>query len=161
MEAYTEKHEDDDQPEELKIVKDDKKLKVVENERQFVPLVEKFTVVKKRKSRKTPKASKKTKLIKNSYKSTHIKFDESGYPSNSATEIPVATPGGETQQQKRKKFKPKSAHLKQIIANTNLHIPPVLASLPHISKYWAQRYRLFSKYDEGVQLDGESWYHTS
>jgi hypothetical protein len=25
-------------------------------------------------------------------------------------------------------------------------------------KYWDQRYRIFSKFDEGIQLDGESWY---
>eukprot|EP01083_Nonionella_stella_P054138 143013_1 len=25
-------------------------------------------------------------------------------------------------------------------------------------KYWAQRKRLFSKFDEGIQLDKESWY---
>ncbi len=25
-------------------------------------------------------------------------------------------------------------------------------------KYWAQRKRLFSKFDEGLQLDRESWY---
>jgi len=25
-------------------------------------------------------------------------------------------------------------------------------------KYWAQRYRLFSKFDDGIQLDPESWY---
>ena len=30
--------------------------------------------------------------------------------------------------------------------------------VPHIQKYWAQRYRLFSKFDEGVKLDAESWY---
>ena len=29
---------------------------------------------------------------------------------------------------------------------------------PRISKYWAQRYRLFSKYDEGIMLDEEAWY---
>ena len=28
---------------------------------------------------------------------------------------------------------------------------------PRISKYWAQRYRLFSKYDQGIQMDEESW----
>jgi len=39
-----------------------------------------------------------------------------------------------------------------------LPVPEELASLPHISKYWAQRYRLFSLYDEGVKLDHESWY---
>ena len=36
--------------------------------------------------------------------------------------------------------------------------PETLAAIPHISKYWAQRYRLFSLYDEGVRLDPESWY---
>jgi len=25
-------------------------------------------------------------------------------------------------------------------------------------KYWAQRYRLFSKFDEGIQMDKEGWY---
>ena len=29
---------------------------------------------------------------------------------------------------------------------------------PSISKYWAQRYRLFSKYDEGIRMDEEAWY---
>ena len=37
-------------------------------------------------------------------------------------------------------------------------VPEELASLPHISKYWAQRYRLFSLFDDGVMLDHESWY---
>ena len=37
-------------------------------------------------------------------------------------------------------------------------VPEELSSFPHISKYWAQRYRLFSKYDDGVKLDQESWY---
>jgi hypothetical protein len=30
--------------------------------------------------------------------------------------------------------------------------------LYHFVQYWAQRYRLFSRYDEGIQLDEESWY---
>src|SRR5690606_21594068 len=25
-------------------------------------------------------------------------------------------------------------------------------------KYWAQRYRLFSRFDEGIRLDEEGWY---
>ena len=29
---------------------------------------------------------------------------------------------------------------------------------PRINKYWAQRYRLFSRYDEGIMLDEEAWY---
>jgi len=39
-----------------------------------------------------------------------------------------------------------------------VEVPAELAHLPHIQKYWAQRYRLFSKYDDGVRLDPESWY---
>ena len=31
-------------------------------------------------------------------------------------------------------------------------------SLLGIQKYWAQRYRLFSKFDEGVKLDNEGWF---
>ncbi|KAL0700232.1 hypothetical protein Bca4012_056354 [Brassica carinata] len=29
---------------------------------------------------------------------------------------------------------------------------------PKISRYWIQRYDLFSRYDEGIQLDEEGWY---
>ena len=39
-----------------------------------------------------------------------------------------------------------------------VEVPAELADLPHIHKYWAQRYRLFSKFDEGIKLDAESWY---
>jgi len=28
----------------------------------------------------------------------------------------------------------------------------------HLAKYWAQRYRLFSRWDTGIRLDAESWY---
>ena len=28
----------------------------------------------------------------------------------------------------------------------------------HIAKYWGQRYRLFTRFDEGIQLDDEGWY---
>ena len=31
------------------------------------------------------------------------------------------------------------------------------SNTPRVSKYWAQRYRLFSKYDHGILLDEESW----
>merc|ERR1719354_227966 len=36
--------------------------------------------------------------------------------------------------------------------------PDDIKHLHHINKYWAQRYRLFSLYDEGILLDEESWY---
>lgn len=29
---------------------------------------------------------------------------------------------------------------------------------PSLDKYWAQRHRLFKRFDEGIQLDGEGWY---
>ena len=34
---------------------------------------------------------------------------------------------------------------------------PTNATSTCIKKYWAQRYRLFSKYDEGILMDEESW----
>ncbi|KAJ1191902.1 hypothetical protein NDU88_001215 [Pleurodeles waltl] len=37
-------------------------------------------------------------------------------------------------------------------------LPPEIAELPHLAKYWAQRYRLFSRFDEGVKLDREGWF---
>lgn len=30
---------------------------------------------------------------------------------------------------------------------------PEIAADPELAKYWAQRYRLFSRFDEGIQLD--------
>lgn len=29
---------------------------------------------------------------------------------------------------------------------------------PVISKYWCQRYILFSKYDDGIKMDEEGWF---
>ena len=29
---------------------------------------------------------------------------------------------------------------------------------PNIAKYWAQRYRLFSRFDEGIKMDKEGWF---
>ena len=37
-------------------------------------------------------------------------------------------------------------------------MPEELRQWPEIEKYWFQRYRLFSKYEEGIQLDKESWF---
>ncbi|NWX58328.1 TGS1 synthase, partial [Promerops cafer] len=37
-------------------------------------------------------------------------------------------------------------------------IPPEIAADPELVKYWAQRYRLFSRFDEGVKLDREGWF---
>ncbi|KAJ4894896.1 S-adenosyl-L-methionine-dependent methyltransferases superfamily protein [Raphanus sativus] len=32
------------------------------------------------------------------------------------------------------------------------------ATNPKINRYWIQRYNLFSRYDEGIQIDEEGWY---
>ncbi|XP_039270802.2 uncharacterized protein LOC120345426 isoform X1 [Styela clava] len=37
-------------------------------------------------------------------------------------------------------------------------IPDEIASDRSMVKYWAQRYKLFSKFDDGIKLDKESWY---
>jgi hypothetical protein len=35
---------------------------------------------------------------------------------------------------------------------------PILVSRMLMSRYWYQRYRLFSRYDEGILMDEEAWY---
>ncbi|XP_010005183.1 PREDICTED: trimethylguanosine synthase [Chaetura pelagica] len=37
-------------------------------------------------------------------------------------------------------------------------IPAEIAADPELTKYWAQRYRLFSRFDEGIKLDREGWF---
>ncbi|XP_077392398.1 trimethylguanosine synthase isoform X2 [Festucalex cinctus] len=37
-------------------------------------------------------------------------------------------------------------------------IPADMAAEPGLAKYWAQRYRLFSRFDEGIKLDREGWF---
>ncbi|XP_026561981.1 trimethylguanosine synthase isoform X1 [Pseudonaja textilis] len=37
-------------------------------------------------------------------------------------------------------------------------LPHKIADDPELTKYWAQRYRLFSRFDEGIQLDREGWF---
>jgi hypothetical protein len=147
--------EDSDTPEEVKTLRYDKASEIAENQILVVPQGEKFLVVKRRKSRKTLMLCKKTKSAKKPPRSTHIKFDDAG--NTVKAEDILGTSICEAKQRKNKKSKAKPSSLKQAIYHSNLQIPPELASMPHISKYWAQRYRLFSKYDQGVRLDEESW----
>ncbi|KFW72771.1 Trimethylguanosine synthase, partial [Pygoscelis adeliae] len=37
-------------------------------------------------------------------------------------------------------------------------IPAEIAADLELAKYWAQRYRLFSRFDEGIKLDREGWF---
>ncbi|GAA6231450.1 trimethylguanosine synthase [Lates japonicus] len=51
---------------------------------------------------------------------------------------------------KQKKKKSKQGRKQQI--------PAEMAAEPELAKYWAQRYRLFSRFDEGIRLDREGWF---
>lgn len=48
---------------------------------------------------------------------------------------------------KKAKKRKKSKHM-------NKHqVPAEMATEPELAKYWAQRYRLFSRFDQGIKLD--------
>ncbi|XP_070798381.1 trimethylguanosine synthase [Pituophis catenifer annectens] len=62
---------------------------------------------------------------------------------------------GETNTMKKKKKNKKMQKCK----NRNLKcLPHEIVNDPELTKYWAQRYRLFSRFDEGIQLDREGWF---
>nr|XP_056710190.1 trimethylguanosine synthase [Euleptes europaea] len=61
---------------------------------------------------------------------------------------------GEKDSPKKKKNKKK----KMKKARPPQSLPPEIATDPELVKYWAQRYRLFSRFDEGIQLDREGWF---
>jgi len=59
------------------------------------------------------------------------------------------------------KYKPKSRFRRKRKAIKRLPpkpMPSELSAWPELEKYWKQRFRLFSKFDEGIQLDRESWF---
>ncbi|KAM6919150.1 trimethylguanosine synthase [Xenentodon cancila] len=56
-----------------------------------------------------------------------------------------------SEKQVKKPKKKKKPRIKQ-------EIPAEMAADTELVKYWAQRYRLFSRFDEGVQLDREGWF---
>ncbi|XP_063307455.1 trimethylguanosine synthase isoform X2 [Pelobates fuscus] len=58
----------------------------------------------------------------------------------------VKTPEGKSKKKKKKGKKRRPP------------VPPEIAAIPRLAKYWAQRYRLFSRFDEGVKLDEEGWF---
>ncbi|XP_032982250.1 trimethylguanosine synthase isoform X2 [Rhinolophus ferrumequinum] len=53
----------------------------------------------------------------------------------------------EAEIKKKKKNKNKKA----------IGLPPEIAAVPKLAKYWAQRYRLFSRFDDGIKLD-RGWF---
>ncbi|XP_004435813.1 PREDICTED: trimethylguanosine synthase [Ceratotherium simum simum] len=58
----------------------------------------------------------------------------------------------EAEIKKKKKKKKKNKNKKAI------GLPPEIAAVPELAKYWAQRYRLFSRFDDGIKLDREGWF---
>ncbi|XP_019969264.2 trimethylguanosine synthase [Paralichthys olivaceus] len=53
---------------------------------------------------------------------------------------------------KKQKKKKKSKRRKK------QQVPADMVTEPELAKYWAQRYRLFSRFDEGIRLDREGWF---
>ncbi|KAL8182123.1 UNVERIFIED_CONTAM: hypothetical protein K2H54_044446 [Gekko kuhli] len=64
----------------------------------------------------------------------------------------------ETEGEKGSSKKKKNKKKKQKKIRPPQALPPEIASDPELAKYWAQRYRLFSRFDEGIQLDREGWF---
>ncbi|NWX84640.1 TGS1 synthase, partial [Nothoprocta pentlandii] len=64
-------------------------------------------------------------------------------------EIPASGPDSQEKQQKKRRRR------KRIAPGD---IPAEIAADPELAKYWAQRYRLFSRFDEGIKLDREGWF---
>ena len=39
-----------------------------------------------------------------------------------------------------------------------VEMPDYIAEDPELKKYWFQRYRLFTKFDQGIWMDKEGWF---
>ncbi|XP_058228736.1 trimethylguanosine synthase isoform X2 [Hemibagrus wyckioides] len=68
----------------------------------------------------------------------------------------------ENEKSSKKKKKKKARRRKRRETGVDVDVPPEIAAEPELAKYWAQRYRLFSRFDEGIKLDhdrvsGRSW----
>ncbi|NXT15169.1 TGS1 synthase, partial [Prunella fulvescens] len=68
-----------------------------------------------------------------------------GSPERGAVDEKITAKKKETKRRRRNK-------------NALRTIPPEVAADPELIKYWAQRYRLFSRFDEGIKLDREGWF---
>ncbi|XP_078121069.1 trimethylguanosine synthase [Sander vitreus] len=65
------------------------------------------------------------------------------------------TPEGNSELSVKNGKKPKNKKSKRARKQP---VPAEMAAEPELAKYWAQRYRLFSRFDEGIQLDREGWF---
>ncbi|XP_060729603.1 trimethylguanosine synthase isoform X2 [Tachysurus vachellii] len=75
------------------------------------------------------------------------------------SDAPEEKNGAEREKMSSKKKKKKAARRrKRRDVGVDVDMPPEIAAEPELAKYWAQRYRLFSRFDEGVKLDHEGWF---
>jgi len=139
--------EENTPPDELKMMNGDN----VEDEKDFV-------VVRRKKYKRQLKLSRMNHLVDSPSKKSHVKIEIMDAPLKNIEEsVNVKALIYKTNRWKLGCWKQKSPPRKRIL-NNNISVPTELRATPHISKYWAQRYQLFSKYDEGIRLDEESWY---
>ncbi|XP_066575917.1 trimethylguanosine synthase isoform X2 [Amia ocellicauda] len=66
---------------------------------------------------------------------------------------PTEDNDGQNSKVSKKKKKKKRKNKRKVYK-----VPPEIAAEPDLAKYWAQRYRLFSRFDEGIKLDHEGWF---
>ncbi|KAI7737507.1 hypothetical protein M8C21_020992 [Ambrosia artemisiifolia] len=60
---------------------------------------------------------------------------------------------------RKKKVKQRRARRKSSVDSKELEYEMLVEEIsPVISKYWCQRYILFSRYDDGIQMDEEGWF---
>uniref|UniRef100_W5UKV7 Trimethylguanosine synthase n=1 Tax=Ictalurus punctatus TaxID=7998 RepID=W5UKV7_ICTPU len=85
----------------------------------------------------------------------HIPLD---IPDFLLPDAPEDENGAENEKSSKKKKKKKKARNRRRRRDVGADMPPEIAAEPELAKYWAQRYRLFSRFDEGVKLDHEGWF---
>ncbi|CAH9091417.1 unnamed protein product [Cuscuta europaea] len=74
-------------------------------------------------------------------------------------ELVIETICHTSSEKKKRKSRRAKSKKKLSIQNGEFHSPLINEGLNRgLSKYWCQRYSLFTKYDEGIQMDEEGWF---
>uniref|UniRef100_A0A1B6LF14 Trimethylguanosine synthase n=1 Tax=Graphocephala atropunctata TaxID=36148 RepID=A0A1B6LF14_9HEMI len=68
------------------------------------------------------------------------------------------TAAGQERREGRGRTQPKRRRKKQLKKKYVVNYPEEMMANPKIKKFWRRRYSLFSRFDEGIRLDAESWY---
>ncbi|XP_042205755.1 uncharacterized protein LOC121854998 [Homarus americanus] len=88
---------------------------------------------------------------------THITYDEEGNPVSVAKFMRFSMAKENPERKERSVWKEIISGHQLVNYGKKKECPP--PDVPEdVKKYWAQRHRLFIKYDEGIMLDQESWY---